>query len=208
MASKSSSARITTKRSLCLRVIPAFILLLSFAIPINANPDGEMAVPVQTQYPLFLKILTYDRNLKSKLKNDLVIAVVYQNKYRPSLLARDGFIETVRNVSPKWENGTNIRLVDIELTEMVDLSQAIKESGAHVLYITPIRAYDLNTITEASRSLKCVTVTGVPAYAEKGMSVAIGTRDNKPLIIINLQATKMEGSDFNSRLLNLAKVIQ
>jgi hypothetical protein len=52
------------------------------------------------------------------------------------------------------------------------------------------------------------TFTGVPLYVEQGVALSIGIVRERPQIIVNLAATRAEGSDFTSQLLRLCKVIE
>jgi hypothetical protein len=52
-----------------------------------------------------------------------------------------------------------------------------------------------------------MTFSGVPEYVEEGISVGIDVKNNKPLIVINIKSAKLEGIDFNSQLLKIAKIL-
>ena len=167
----------------------------------------EMIVPVETQFNLFLKILTFDRNLKARVGDELVIGLVYQGKFRVSLNARNEAVKALSKSPINKIEGIPIRQVSIDLDES-DLDSTVFKEGVDVLYISPLRAVVIKKITDLSRAKKITTLTGVPEYVESGLAVGIGTKGEKPLIIINLLAAKKEGADFSSQLLKLAKVIE
>ena len=48
---------------------------------------------------------------------------------------------------------------------------------------------------------------GVPVFVEDGLAVGIAMKGNRPLVVINLTASKAEGADFSSQLLHIAKII-
>lgn len=70
-----------------------------------------------------------------------------------------------------------------------------------------LRAVDLKTITRVSRARQLTTWTGVPEYVEEGISIGIGLSGERPLILINRSASRLEGVDFSSQLLKQAQVI-
>ena len=42
---------------------------------------------------------------------------------------------------------------------------------------------------------------------ENGLAVGVGLRGKKPEILINLEAARAEGADFNAQLLRLARIV-
>lgn len=181
---------------------------LSMTIIANlALPAQYIEVPVEVQYPLLLKILTFDRNLKSRVGAELVLGVVYQGKYKASEQAKNLFIRQLQQSAINRVEGIPIRPTTIDLDQS-DLGAFITAEKVDLLYILPLRAYDLAQISQTSSSYKVLTLTGVPAYVEAGMAVGIGVKGDRPQIIINLSAAKKAGADFSSQILKLAKVIQ
>ena len=47
----------------------------------------------------------------------------------------------------------------------------------------------------------------MPEYVEAGVSVGIGIRRDRPLIIVNLAQARAEGTAFSSQLLALARIV-
>jgi hypothetical protein len=100
-----------------------------------------------------------------------------------------------------------IRKVTIDIGEEHDLAAAVSRDRIDIFYVTPLRAVAMESFTSISRSKRISTLTGLPEYVESGLAVGIGTKGERPLIIINSPAAKAEGIDFNSQLLKLAKII-
>jgi len=116
-------------------------------------------------------------------------------------------VETMSKSPIKKVENIPIRQVSIDI-DRVDLASAVVKNNIDVLYITPLRAIGMETITSVSRAKQVLTLTGVPDYVESGLAVSIGIKGKKPQIIINLAAAKAEGVNFSSQLLKLAKVIK
>lgn len=167
----------------------------------------EMAVPVKVQIPLFLKILTFDRKLKARVGDEIVIGVVYQRKFRKSLNVKDRFVDMMNESSITKVENIPIRQVSIDI-DKTDLAGAVSRNNIDILYVAPLRALGVKTITGVSRAKRILTLTGVPDYVESGLAVGIGIKGEKPRVIINSPAAKAEGADFSSQLLKLAKVIK
>ena len=167
----------------------------------------EIAVPVEVQVPLFLKILTYERNLEKRAGPEIVIGIIHQRKFRKSLVTRDQFISAVKKLPAPKIGNIPFSCVPIDLSDEVDLNKIISKEKIDLLYIAPLRATGLEPITAASRALQLTTLTGVPEYVESGLALGIGTRGGRPQILVNLSAAKAEGADFNSQLLKMARII-
>lgn len=165
-----------------------------------------MPVPVDVQFSLFSKILTFDRNLPARVNDSLVVGLVYQKKFRGSLIVKNKAVEATPSL--KKMGGFNSRCVEIDISDAADLAKAISKNGVDILYIAPLRAVEMEKIAAASRARQTMTLTGVPEYVESGLAVGIGMQGGKPRIIINLPAAKAEGVDFDSRLLKLAKILK
>ncbi|MEO0084621.1 MAG: YfiR family protein [candidate division WOR-3 bacterium] len=167
----------------------------------------EMPVPMDLQLPLLLKVLTFDRNLKSRVGKEIVIGVIYQEKFRASLLIKDEFLRVLKELPIKDLADLPIKAKPIALGDEAILKTAIINDSIAILYVTPLRAFEISTIQALAGELKVLTLTGVPEYVKSGLAVGVGTKGERPLIIINLTQAKAEGADFSSQLLNLAKVI-
>jgi len=188
------------------RALPFVGLLLCLGFRLFGAQD--MALPSPLQYQLFLKILKYDRNLTAKMQTELVIGVFYQSGFRTSQQAMEAFQETVRATAQKEFPNVSIKTVPIDLDAGPDLENTLASGKVGLIYVAPLRGYDLKTITSLSHARKVITLTGVPEYAEKGLAVGVGLKGENPEIIINLPAAREEGSDFSSSLLKLARVIE
>lgn len=166
----------------------------------------DMAVPVQIQLPLFLKLMAYDRNL-DRVGEEIVVGLVYQEAARESRSVKDNFLSVV-DESPGWQlDDIPIRMVTIDI-ENTDLAQAITEYKIDALYIAPVSRKQLSTVLTVCSTCKIITLTGVPDYINAGLAVGIGLRsDDRPEIIINLTSAKAAGADFSSQLLQLAKIV-
>jgi len=167
----------------------------------------EMAIPVGTQVELIVKILSFDRSLKPALGGKIVMGVLYQSKLRSSTDAMEEVVGTSTELPADGFDSSRIQCVPLELTSMTDLERELDLNQIDVLYLTPMRAVEISSILRVTASRRILTLTGVPDYVEEGVSVGIGIRGDRPLIMVNLQSTKREGADFNSHLLKLAKIV-
>ena len=168
----------------------------------------EIPVPVDLQYQLFLKILDFDRNLKARVGEEIVFGIAYQKTFRESADTKDELVKAILRSSLKEINSLPIRYVLVELKGENDLADALAKEKINILYVTPLRAFDIKAFANVCQAKQIMTLTGVPSYMDLGISIGFEVKGQSPEIVINLQSAKAEGMDFSSRLLQLARVIE
>jgi hypothetical protein len=168
----------------------------------------DVVVPVDVQYLFLLKILTYDRNFRIRVGEGVVIGILYQRKFKRSLDFKEELTRVIDRSGIEEIDSIPLRCVPVDLGEDVNLDSLVTKHKLDVLYVAPLRSFDIRTIAALSRARKITTFASVPEYVESGLSVGIGAKDHKPQLIINLAAAKAEGCDFDSELLKLAEVIE
>lgn len=180
------------------------LLLVSFFYTSLAAQD--VAVPVSQHLPLMFKIFNFDRYFKSRITSNIVICVVYQKKYRASENIKNEVIETGESKFSTYLD-YRVQYNFVSIDDASELESYLSKHSATVLYIAPLRAIDINEIGAIAARRKIITVTGIPDYVYRGISVGIDIKGDKPQILINLNQSKLENADFSSQLLKLAKVI-
>jgi hypothetical protein len=53
-----------------------------------------------------------------------------------------------------------------------------------------------------------VTLTGMPEYVEAGVAIGIGERGGRPLIRVNLDASRAQGASLAAELLAISDVVR
>ena len=188
------------------RVRFGFVLLLALGCSsalAGAARAQEMPVPVDIQVSLLGKILEFDRGFAERANTEVVIGVVFQQRYRPSLLASLDVAEAVK--AGLTVGGLPVRCVLIELEGRADLAGTMSDMGVDVLYVPPLRAVAISDITEVTRRIGVLTSTGMPEYVDNGVAIGIGLRGGRPQIIINREGAEQEGANFSSELLKLVR---
>jgi hypothetical protein len=197
--------RIRTKDGLASRVLGLALAVLGISVFSAAQ---EMALDTAVQYRIFMKILKYDKNLTAKIGSELVIGLLFQSGFRSSYLAKENFFKAMTDSPIKQFESRPIRCAVMDLDKEIRLEESISRFHVDVLYIAPLRAYDLASLLSIAQSLKLITLTGVPEYVGQGVAVGLQLKGDKPEILIYLAAAKAEGADFSSNLLKLARIIR
>ncbi len=165
----------------------------------------NMPLPVKDQVPLFLKILTYDSNLAARGET-IVVGVVFQERHRASVLAKDDFLAAIRDYPTV--GGQSVRVVPLPLSDVATLQEQVQTHGINTLYVAPLRAYDVAVLLPLATEQQILTLSGVPAYIHEGIAVGMRLEDRKPKVMVNLPAAKAQGANFKVQLLRLAEVIR
>jgi hypothetical protein len=193
--------------------VPWRLLFLVPLLGLGVLPPAgaeQMALPVGRQVQLLFKILNYDRNLEKKAGPVLGIGIIYVGTDRDSRNATDELESALFKVKdiPVNKQGLPFKVYDREYTSKADLERFVKEKLISVLYVAPGNARNLDDIVQLSRELGLTTATGVPEYVKRGVSVGMTLAQDAPQILINLQSTRAEGSEFTASLLRYATIVQ
>ncbi|MCX7973001.1 MAG: YfiR family protein [Candidatus Aminicenantes bacterium] len=160
------------------------------------------------QYELFRKILTFERTWKKKQLAHLTVALLYEKSYELSVWIKEDFVQAIEAQSTI--EGLPVRLLEIPVEEIKNLSNLFSQENIAFLYITPLKPAtiknQLKKILALCRQFKIATFTGEITYVDLGVAIGLGVVDQKPQVFINLQAAKEQGLEFSSQLLRMSLI--
>jgi hypothetical protein len=190
-------------RGFTVACVLATVSLVASARPLAAQ---EMDVPVDVQLPILLKVLTFDRKLATRAPDEVVVAVAFQGGNRASVVAKDAALRILR-ATPQLAEGVPLRVVTVDLDDTtLDVAHAA-ERITH-LYLTPLRATDVRGIAGWARKAGITTMSGVTRHVENGLALGVGMRGGRPRILVNVEASRLEGAELSAELLKLAEIVQ
>jgi len=188
-----------------LRLLGLALALGTLLRPLSATAAEPMSLAPDLQLPLILKVLTYDRHFEAKANGELVVGVVFEQADPDSLKAASTVYDTLLRFSGKTVKRLPMRF---NLVPIGSLERSVEQLKINVLYIAPGNARNLERLTRFSQANGITTATGVPDYVKRGIAVGIGVSDDRPQILINLPASKSEGSEFDASLLRIATIFK
>jgi hypothetical protein len=180
-----------------------FLLAVLSASRLGGQP---MSIDTNSQYQLYLKVLAFDKTLISRAGHTLVFGVLFARGSRESRRIKDEMLRVIAE-GPKEFEGLPIRSVAVALTDQTKLDEDLAREGVDILYISPLDPYDVRSVAPISRARGISTFTGVVEYVFLGMSVSFRMVGRGAKILVNLTASRAEGSDFSSRLLDMVTVV-
>ena len=162
-------------------------------------------MPVAIQIPLFVKVMSFDRSMSERSGRSHVIAIVFQSRNVASAKAKDDAVRAVRALA-RGVGGVTYRSVTIDL-DGETVAAGLRRERSDFLYITPLRGVDIQAIATAAETAGVVTWSSVPKYLNHGVAVGLRRERDRPRIMINLKAARLQLCDFSAELLKLAHIL-
>ena len=182
-----------------------FIYFLTSAAAVRAQ---DIAVPVDVHFPLLIKLLSFDRSINKQTKEEIVVGVLFQTAYRSSRQTKMEIENLIASPAFKKLNGVTLWYKFLNIDDPLDMQSFFTKNKLDIIYIAPLRAFDIHAIVKGADLSHILTLTGVPEYVESGIAVGIGLRGDQPQILINLDESRRQGANFSSKLLGLARIIE
>jgi hypothetical protein len=166
----------------------------------------SMSVPVDIQLELLPKILYLNKALNLEKGDTIKIGIIYNSRIRNSVRVKNEVLSGQKKESKNLQD-LESSFIPLDVSTIFNIRHEMKKQKLNAVYLTPIRDYDIEKITEICRSEKIISITSVPQFLEYGVSVGFDLVNNKLKININLASAKEEGANFSSRLLRIAHII-
>jgi hypothetical protein len=196
---------LNTGLNMVMNHIKKFVFAISF---ISISYAQQMAVPIDVQIPLLLKVLSLEKKNLPSSSFAYTIGIIYQDGYDASIKAKDQIFALLNSNTFTLSGGREVKFVPIVIGKDKKLSHLFCEQHFDAVYITPLRLIDMNDLSMMTKKRKILSLTGLPEYVEEGVAIGIGIDGDKAEVIMNLTSTREEGADFSSKILNLVRLIQ
>lgn len=184
-------------------------LVISFLILGECQSLGqEIKVPQEAQFPFLLKILTYDRALKENAQDTLNLGLLYNPEDDSSVEDKDRVLEAFKQYRDKKVSGLSLEILPFDYSTFHNLPELLPGKRIHVLIIATGNGDLQHEIIGLTRERKILSFSTSPELVERGVSVGIDLVEDRMKIVINYEATKMEGSNFSARLLKICRIVR
>jgi len=165
-------------------------------------------VSCSDQFNLTFKILTFDRALGARVGDEIVFGVLYLEGDPVSMRVKAEMENIFAEKKDTRIGKIPVRPVSVALDRSSRWEEDLKSAGVEIAYLAPMRHPILVRIIQLCRNLKITTVGSLPEYPSLGATIGFEPSRSRPAILINLNAAREGGSDFNSRLLAMARVFR
>jgi hypothetical protein len=182
-------------------------LLLLAVVAVAALGGGDIVDP-SLGIPVFLKILTYDANFDAKKSETVDIYVVYDQKTARSyeqLAETEKFFRKNRGLTV---DGVKTKLRAVPFDQLDSSLKDVSTADYSMLIVTEIGEERARVVAGKTRAKGIRSFALDPAYIPLGLSITVRTeRKNKP-ILVNLEASRQEGSRFSAHLLKMCEIYE
>jgi hypothetical protein len=197
----------TYKTFMMLKYLLILMLITGGGIPAPLSADNGN-IPVDLQAKLFLTALTYDKNLEKRASSQLDIALLYFPWSAPSKEAALSFSKTLEMFKDKKISGRSFNVSLLTYNGDFGLKEKLADKHVDVLFIAGGEEPMVREITKITQSEKILSCSNRAEYVTTcGVTMAVGLKDNKPKIYLNLTSAKREGADFSAKFLRVAEIV-
>ncbi len=191
-----------TKRT----VAATFGIALAAALAVRgqayAQQPGQLAV-------LFMRVLSYDRALKSRAGAELTVAVVYRSGDAGSEAVGSAVAAKLDEIRRRGAAlGLPMRVVSMAYGDASSFDSKLVSEKASAVYVCPGLDDHIGQISAVTRKRSVLSVTATEEYVQGGLAVGLMPRSSKSMVVVNLPAAKAEGADLDSALLSIARVMR
>ena len=166
-------------------------------------------LPAGHQSLLVLRVLAYDRNLKTRAKDTVTIVVAYKAGSSASEEARGGIVKALEELASKATvGGLPVRVMAVPSSDPASFESKLVAAHASALYVCPSLADSISAISAITRRRSIVTLAGTETYVKAGLSIGLAMRNSKATVVVNLTAAHAEGADLDAALLHVSEIIR
>ncbi len=161
------------------------ILTSLFIWPPMVIAEEYYVAPTKIQAALFMKLLTFDKNLSKK--ENITIHIIGSSDFAA---------EIEKRVGSKIGSST---------LSAITQGPDIPKQKPSVIYLGD--ASKLNEVLQYTSTNKILSITGMAELVPKGVSLGVGisVKDNKPKVLLNKNSSKNENIYWNPAILKIAK---
>lgn len=186
-----------------------FLLLAAvFAMTPPGVRADDSQLSAQRVALLLLKTVSYDTNLKGRSGASVGVAVVSRETGKNDKFCGEVFNALVEQAKTTTVAGLPVKVSEVEFKDGPSTDSHLKELKARVAYLCPSALGVVDQISQVTRRNSIISVAGDRLAVERGISVGLIARETKPVILVNVGASKAEGSEFGVELLRLAEIVK
>jgi YfiR/HmsC-like len=171
-----------------------------------ASGGAVQASPADDEAKILLRAISFDRALAARAGTEVVISVVYDARARGGEREREGRVLAFRKLSDRTIAGLPMRVIWCDCSQSRPIDEALR--GVDIVYLTSGARDCVRAVTAVTRRLRIASLASGRALVEQGVTIGVTIENSRPRLLVNLKASKAEGLDLASQMLQLAEVIK
>ena len=170
-------------------------------------PAGDArAGAADDEAKILLRAISFDRALARRAGNDVVITIVYDGRVNGDAREREGRVLAFRKLASRTIAGLPIKVTSSDCSQAKPMTESLE--GTDIVYLTRGAKDCVRAVTAATRKLRIASLASARMLVEQGITMGVTIEGTRPKLLVNLVASKAEGLDLSSQVLQLAEVIK
>jgi hypothetical protein len=155
-----------------------------------------------------LRVLVYDRNLKSRAGGVVRVAVVFRPGDRGSEQRRDELVTALEEVSREViAAGLPVQVLAVPYHDAADFEVRLGQAAPACVFVCTCLGPMVKDVARATRRHAVLSMSGSKELVEGGLAIGLVNRGQRAGVVVNLRAARSEGADLDAALLGIAEVI-
>lgn len=159
---------------------------------------------------LAVRVLAYDRNLRKRVgERTATVVVLFQEGNQTSESVSLDMVGALEDIgATSTVGGLALKVVALAYNSAAELDAKAAALHPAAVYVCPGLSDAISAITTTAHKRFFLTMTNTGQYIKTGLGIGLLHGEDRPVLIVNLPATKAEGADLDAALLRLANVIR
>lgn len=173
-----------------------------------AQPPTPAGAPFERQVLILVRALAYDRNLKARAGDAVVVAVLGRLDDDASRRESGAVTDALRALGGVKVQGLPLRAARLAWSGAADLEAQVARLGVDAVYVSAGLSEEVQAIREVCRRRKVLSLGGSLGDVRRGLALGAAVADGRSTILVNLPESREGGADLGAELLRLAEVIR
>lgn len=189
-----------------MRRLPLLAVLIAGLV---AAPPAEAQVPADHQAALLLRILAYDRNVRTRADSAVTVVVLHgagEGESEKACAAVENALATLADAVTV--SGLPVRVESLAYHDAAAFESAVATLGAAAVYVCPGLGQAIPALSEVTRRRSLLSFTSVEEHVREGLGIGIVRRGARAAVVVNIPAARAEGASLDAGLLQLAEVVR
>jgi hypothetical protein len=188
--------------------LKSWAAVLAVGLAATGGPAaGSSGIDPTKALPILLRVLTYDRNFKSRGNGEFVVLVPAEAGKES---ARDEVLIAAKTMNLDTIHNRPLKFVGMDLKEASALDDLVQKTRAQaIIAVAGLSPASVKAISDVAQTNQIYSLAMDPKFAESSLALGVAAKeDGNFQPVINLSAAKAVGAVFENSVLKLAKLVQ
>jgi hypothetical protein len=172
------------------------------------EPAPDEPVPPVRQALILMRALAYDENLAGRARGSVDVRVLFRKGQGASEQTAARMVHAFGTLLTTQVAGLPIGVASLAYGGPEPLRKVFEAEGIDAVYVCDGLEAELPAIAQITRRTKVLTMGSHPDQIHAALSLGVFQAEGKPVILLNLPASRREGVLFTADLLRLATVLR